>query len=67
MPVVCRSLSPKGATLRNTIIFASSADLSTPGNTKPLQNLKGQVSNFTGCTFDAAGTVTVEINAIAAS
>lgn len=26
-----------------------------------------QVSHFTGCTFDAAGTLTVEINAIAAS
>lgn len=46
---------------------ATSAELSTPGNTKSLQNPKGQVSHFTGCTFDAAGMVTVEINAIAAS
>lgn len=68
MPVVCRSLSSeKGSTLRNTTISAPSAELSTLRNTKSRQNLKGQVSHFTGCTFDAAGTLTVEINAIASS
>lgn len=68
MPVVCRSLiSEKGSTLRNPTISATSAELSALRNTKSLQNLKGQVSHFTGCTFDAAGTPTVEVNAIGAS
>lgn len=68
IPVVCRSLSPeKGTTLRNITISATSAELSSSENTKSLQNPKGQVSHFTGCTFDTAWTVTVEINAIAAS